>query len=276
MPALQLSGFADEISADPQEQLDTLKRNQIRHMELRGVWNTNVLDLSTSRIQQLRRMLDDAGVGVSAIGSPIGKVSIRSDLDTHFSRFQVAVERAHEFGTRYIRIFSFYHRDESAEQCRDAVIAQLARMTGYAAAEGVILLHENEKGIYGDVPERCRELMLAVDDPHLRTVFDPANFIQCGVDPARQAWPALSEYVAYFHIKDALAEQKRVVPAGQGDGEVEWILGQAVGSGFSGFLSLEPHLKADDPAYGGDGSHRFDTAANALREVLARLGVTAA
>ncbi len=273
MPAVKLSGFADEIAADPREQIATLQQNQIRYLELRGVWNTNVLDLKPDRIDEFRHMLDDAGIGVSAIGSPIGKVPIRSDLDAHFARFQVAVERACQFATAYVRVFSFYHPDESAEDCRSAVIEQFSRMTEYAAGAEVVLLHENEKGIFGDIPSRCHDLLTVIDHDHLRATFDPANFIQAGIDPATEAWPDLREYVACFHIKDALKRDKRVVPAGCGDGGLEPILAQAVAAGFRGFCSLEPHLKAEDPDYGGSGAERFSKAAGALRAVLAAAGI---
>ncbi|MBT4498157.1 MAG: sugar phosphate isomerase/epimerase [Gemmatimonadetes bacterium] len=276
MPKVQLSGFADEIGPDPREQIAVLRETGVRHLELRGVWGRNVLDLSPPDIGEFRRMLADAGIGVSAIGSPIGKVQIRSDLDAHFDRFQIAVERARQFDTPNIRIFSFYHEGASAADCRDAVLEQLERMTHYAARSGCILLHENEKDIYGDLPERCRDLMLSISHPNLRTTFDPANFIQSGANPREDAWPLVSQYVDYFHIKDAAASSGKVVPAGHGDGGLEWILGQALAAGFEGFLSLEPHLRPDDPLHGGTGSERFAKAVAALRRVLDRLDVQVA
>ena len=272
MRPVVLSGFADEISSDPGEQLATLKDTGLCHLELRGVGGRNVLDLSTQEIAEFRQQLDDAGIGVSAIGSPIGKVQVRSDMEAHYSRFLIAVERAHQFDSAYVRIFSFYHKDETADEVRAVVVEQLQRMVEHAEQEGVILVHENEKGIYGDVTERCVDLLQSADNPHLRAVFDAANFIQSGVEPST-AWPALKPFVDYFHIKDAVAESGRVVPAGHCDAELEAILGDAVKSGFCGFLSLEPHLKADDPEFGGSGPERFARAVAELRRLLDRLGV---
>ena len=254
-------------------QIATLVETGVKHVELRGVWGTNVLDLSAEQVRDFRAALDGAGIGVSAIGSPIGKVQIRSDLEAHFERFKVAAERAHQFGTDYIRVFSFFHKDESAADVRGEVLAQFERMVAWAEAEKLTLLHENESHIYGDVPERCLDLMRSVDHPRLRAIFDPSNFIQCGADPLGQAWPMLAEYVDYFHIKDALAENGKVVPAGLGDGGIAETLRQALDRGFTGFLSLEPHLKADDPVHGGSGAERFAKAAAALGAVLEGLGV---
>ena len=269
---VKLSGFADEIAADAKEQIATLKETGVQYLELRKVGGKGVLDLSPEEVAAFKGQLDEAGIGVSSIGSPIGKVQIRSDLEAHFARFETAVQRAQEFAAPYIRVFSFYHEDETADAVRAIVIEQMLRMVEHAEREGVILVHENEKGIYGDVTERCVDLLQSADNPHLRAAFDSANFIQSGVDPNTDAWPALKPFVDYFHIKDAVAESGRVVPAGHGDAELEAILDDALQSGFRGFLSLEPHLKANDPEFGGSGPERFAIAVTELRRLLDRLG----
>ena len=266
-----LTGFADEIAADGGEQIDGLLAASVRHVEVRGLGGSNILDLSDDETAAFRRRLEDAGITVSSVGSPIGKTPVRSDLEAHFARFLVALRRADQLGCRFVRVFSFRHEGEAAEQVRGVVIDQMRRMTAAAAEAGITLVHENESGIYGDVPERCADLIESVDDPHLRGLFDPANFVTCGCDPW-QAWERLAEHVIWFHVKDKVAASDRVVPAGHGDGEVESILGAALDRGFSGFLSIEPHLKADDPDYGGTGAERFAIATAALRQVLDRLG----
>ncbi|MDO5534617.1 MAG: TIM barrel protein, partial [Propionibacteriaceae bacterium] len=120
-------------------------------------------------------------------------------------------------------------------------LRQFAVFADIAEAEGVTLLHENEKGVYGDVPERCLDLVEA-SSGRVGLILDPANFVQCGVRPADEAWPALAEHTVYLHAKDALAASGRVVPVGEGD--AQWAaLASALGaSGWDGFVSLEPHL----------------------------------
>jgi sugar phosphate isomerase/epimerase len=275
MPSVQLTGFADEIDADPQIQIEVLLETGVKFIELRGVGGKGVLDLSADEVQVFKRDLDAAGIGVSAIGSPIGKVQVRSDLEAHFARFELALERARQFETNYVRIFSFFHKDEEATSCREEVMGMFRRMVDSAAAAGLTLLHENESHIYGDVPTRCVDLFETMNSPVLRAAFDPANFIQVGVDPLKEAWPLLAKYSDYFHIKDALASSRQVVPAGYGDGGIEEILRQAIDSGFAGFLSIEPHLKADDALHGGTGPERFAKAVTALRVMLDRVGVEA-
>lgn len=267
---VSITGFADEIAKEAEQQIKGLQSVQVSHIEIRGVDGTNVLDLEEGEIDSFRQQLGVAGIKVSSIGSPIGKVQIRSDLEAHFARFQVALQRADQFGCRFVRLFSFYHQDETPEQVRDIVVAQFQRMATAARDAGITLVHENEKGIYGDTPERCLDLLTAVDHPHLRAAFDAANFVQCG-SSSLAGWGLLAPHVDYFHIKDAIAESGRVVPAGLGDGEIEPILAAALTAGFSGFLSIEPHLAADDLDYGGGGVERFALATTALRAILHRL-----
>ena len=270
MPQVWLTGFADEIDPDPHKQVECLQNNGMAHIELRGVAGKNVLDLDGDEVASLRAALGRAGIAVSSIGSPIGKVDIESDLEAHFARFRLALERAVQFDAPFVRVFSFYHRDQTVADCRDRVLAQMRRMAEAAAGVDRVLLHENEKGIYGELPEACVDLVESVDSPYLRAAFDPANFVHAGVD-TRRAWEMLENHTVYFHVKDALSGG-RVVPAGQGDGHWPWLIERALKAGFEGFCSIEPHLKADDPEFGGDGAERFTHAVAALRRLLADAG----
>ena len=78
-----LSGFADEISPDPREQLATLATESITHLELRSAWSVSVADLTGAQLAEFRAMLADAGVAVSAIGSPIGKIPVGAPCSAH-------------------------------------------------------------------------------------------------------------------------------------------------------------------------------------------------
>src|SRR5439155_8326654 len=105
---IRLSAFADEISADLNEQIAAIRSENIHFIDLRGVWNTNVLDLTEQQVSEIKQRLDAQGIGVSAIASPIGKISIDAPFDQHLQRFQRAIALAQFFHTPFIRIFSFY------------------------------------------------------------------------------------------------------------------------------------------------------------------------
>jgi len=269
-----LSGFADEISPELDEQLAVLAAESISHLELRSVWSTNVADLGGSELASFRHALDDAGVAVSAIGSPIGKIEIEAPLGPELERMRRVADIATELGTRIVRVFSFFVPPGAPpERYRSEVIDRICALTQIAEDRGLILAHENEKEIYGDRPERCAELITAVGSPAFLATFDAANFVQCGVQPHTEAYGLLRPYLVYLQVKDALAATGEVVPAGQGDGQVRETLSALRDSGFEGYVSLEPHL-GQAGRYGGfSGPQGFRRAAQALKALLDELSI---
>ena len=266
-----LTGFADEISPDLNVQLDTLQALGIRYLEFRGVWDKNVLDLTADELATVKAELDRRGFKVSAIGSPIGKVSIDADFGQYRTRVQQAIDVALRMETPYVRVFSFYVND--LDQDREEVMQRMQSMVDMAAAAGVTLLHENEKGIYGELPERCLDLHRTVRGKHLRATFDPANFVVAGVRPFADGYPLLQPFIEYYHIKDAIRSEGRVVPAGEGNGQIRELMAAARATGFTGFLSLEPHLMVAGRGSGFSGPELFSTAVKALRAILDDLGI---
>jgi sugar phosphate isomerase/epimerase len=264
-----LSGFADEISPDPRIQLATLASESISHLELRSAWSVNVADFSGEQVAAFRAVLADAGVRVSAIGSPIGKVPVAAPLAPELERMRRVADIACELGTTIVRVFSFFiPASEPPRRHRDQVIDRMGALAEVAEERGLVLAHENEKEIYGDTPARCADLITTVGSPALRATFDPANFVQCGVRPFSDAYGPLRPYLVYLQVKDALAATGEVVPAGRGDGQLRETLGALRDSGFAGFMSLEPHL-AQAGRYGGfSGPGGFRQASRALKFLL--------
>jgi sugar phosphate isomerase/epimerase len=269
-----LSGFADEISPSLDEQLAVLAAESISHLELRSVWSTNVADLDDAELARFRRALGAAGVRVSAIGSPIGKIGLDAPLGPELDRLRRVADIAGELGTKTVRVFSFFMPPgEPPQRHRQQVIDRMRALASIAEDRGLVLAHENEKEIYGDRPERCADLIAAVGSPALRATFDAANFVQCGVRPHSEAYGLLRPYLVYVQVKDALAATGEVVPAGQGDGEVRETLSALGNDGFEGYLSLEPHLAAGGRHGGFSGPEGFRRAAGALKDLLGELSL---
>jgi 3-dehydroshikimate dehydratase len=260
---LRLAAFADEISPDLDVQIATCKTHGVTHVDLRGVAGRNVLDFDKSMRVEIKNKLADNGLGVASIGSPIGKVKLSEPFDPHFERFKIAVELAEFFDAPFIRIFSYY---EAFPHGREEVIRRLTKQVEYVQRYRPVLVHENEKDIYGERGTSCLDLHRNVDSPRLRAAFDFANFVQAGENPLDN-WPLLKPYTVQFHIKDALMGSGKVVPAGEGDGHVAEILKDACADGYHGFLSFEPHLAAAGQFSGFSGPTLFGVAVEALRKL---------
>jgi sugar phosphate isomerase/epimerase len=272
MPAtFLLSAFGDEIDDDLTRQLEVLASEGITALELRSAWGINVLDFSSDQLRQIRELLHERGFQISALGAPIGKSALSEPRAFEQERLERAIATAEYLDTRLIRIFSYYVPPEKLDDARSEVIERLGALVEQATRAGVTLLHENERGIYGEQATRCRDLLATINSPTLRMAFDPANFVQAGVRPMADAWPLLKTHAVHIHIKDAVFRDGSVRPAGQGDGAIPELLAALQRSAYNGYLTLEPHLSIAGPAGGYSGETGMRTAIQALKGLLTSL-----
>lgn len=286
MAQFYLSAFADEIDEQLSKQMEVLSQHQIKHIEMRGVNGKNVTELTLAEAKDVRKQLDDNGFSLSAVGSPIGKIEITDAFAPHLEVYRHTLDLAGILGTDQIRMFSFYMPKEAGDLApyRNEVMDRMGQFAELAKSHNITLLHENEKGIYGDTAVRCLDLFTTLNHPNLKGTFDPANYVQAQVDTL-QAFDLLQPYTTYMHIKDAMLATGEVVPAGMGDGNIKAILEKLVQQDYNGFLSLEPHLGSftgaaaleqddffDDMPEGGP--KLFAMASSALKTILNEMGAT--
>ncbi|SMQ66047.1 Sugar phosphate isomerase/epimerase [Bacillus sp. OV166] len=242
---LMISGFSDEISSDFDTQLEVVSNLGMHYLSLRGIDGKNIGDYTVDEIKDnVQPRLQKAGIGVSSIGSPIGKVFINDE--DGFAHQKVMLDTLCQISNllncKYIRIFSFYiPKGDNADQYRKEVVSKLKEYAAIAEKYNVILLHENEKDIFGDIGRRCHEILTEVGSPYFKGIFDFANFVQCGED-TQECYDLLKNEIVYIHIKDAVTSDSQNVVCGTGEGKIPELLKQFIQSGYKGFLTLEPHL----------------------------------
>ena len=242
MQNINIYAFADEASPMIDSQIEAMVRNGLNGLEIRNVDGTNVSEITIEKAKEVRKKLDESGLSVWSIGSPVGKTDIYGDFQKDIESFKHTLEIAHILNSHNMRIFSFFMpQDKALSEFKNEVIDRLGTFSEIAEGSGITLCHENEKGIYGDNAERCLDILKAL--PAIKSVFDPANFVQCGVDTLK-AWGMLESYIKYMHIKDAMPDGN-VVPAGFGVGNVKEIVGKYINKGGSVF-TIEPHLAVFD------------------------------
>jgi sugar phosphate isomerase/epimerase len=269
-----LSGFSDEIAQDFSEQCSVVAGLGLKYLELRSAWGTNVLDLDDDQLTLVQALLAEHGLQVSSIGSPIGKIGIEDDFGPHLDRMRHAADVARRLGAPYVRIFSFFiPAGADPDSYRDEVLRRMTALAEVAQDADLVLLHENEKEIYGDVPRRCLDVVTSVGSPHLRLAWDPANFVQVGVKPFTEGYADLRPHLEYVQIKDALFADSSVVVAGAGDGEVVETVRALRDDGFDGFFSLEPHLGSFDRVGGFSGAELWTSAWKAFTDILTAEGI---
>lgn len=243
MAKYRVSAFIDEYSDDLEEQISALKIYGIKYVELRHCNGKNVSDFDESDIFKIKKAFDDAGIKVSSIGSPIGKISIDGNIEEHLKLVEKIFVIANIFDAEYVRIFSFYiPKGHTASEYRNEVFSAMKKIVDLAEQCNVVLCHENEAGIYGESPENCLDLINAFDGK-LKCVFDMGNFVLDGYEPYPYAYNMLKNKIAYFHIKDALYEGA-IVPAGKGEASIKKILSEFdENTREDVFVTIEPHLQ---------------------------------
>ena len=277
-----LSAFADEAGTSLEEQIAALKRNDIGYIEPRNINGKPILTLTDDELAEVKEKLDENGIKVNSLGSPIGKYPITEPFEKHLEDFRRAIEVCKILNTDKMRMFSFFVKQEDLSKYRNEVLKRLNVMTSIAKENGIMLCHENESEIYGQNPEEMLDLMTNVDG--LYGIFDPANYRMNNCDVIKGIKATLVN-LAYLHIKDAIYESQIIVPAGDGEGKIDEVL-DMVNSATDDvvYLTLEPHLFLFD-AYKLIDSHElkgkytfknnsesFDFAANALKALLTKCG----
>lgn len=271
---MRISAFGDEAAVDFEEQLQLLQSLDISLIDIRAAWGVNCSQFTEDHVARIKRLCEQYGIAAACMGSPIGKSPIADPIAIECERLKRIGDSARQLGTRNIRLFSFYPEGEPDDTALQLSVDRLGALTQIAAEADLQLLLENEKGVVGDVPARCLQIMQAIDSPHFRFIWDPANFVQCGAAAqVDQWWDALSPHIGYIHIKDARLADGSVTVAGGGDGQLPQLLARLRDSGYVGVLSLEPHLLEARHSSGFSGAEGMTLAVGALRELMTAAGI---
>ncbi len=273
----KLSAFADEVTNDFRGQVEYLVKEGVGYIEPRFMNKKNLMDLSKAELKEVRKMLRDHGLKVSAIGSPIGKVKLNEPFEPHLEKFKHAIELAAFLDTPFIRVFSYYAPEgENIDDYRNEVMDRMAAKVDLLRDVDVTMVHENEAHIYGHTAEHCVEMVQTVDSPKLRLAYDPANFVwgEKITNNVEVCWPIMKPYVVHIHIKDWKLGATEVgsIP-GEGDGQIKELLAELAAMNYDGCLTMEPHLQQGGQFGGLTGPDLFTRAIAVVRELAAEVGL---
>ncbi|MBW7988463.1 MAG: sugar phosphate isomerase/epimerase [Planctomycetes bacterium] len=273
----KLSAFADEVTDSFLEQVKYLAGEKVGYIEPRFVDKKNLMDLTKNELNEVKNMIQDHGLKVSAIGSPIGKVKLDEPFEPHLDKFKHAVELAMFLETPFIRMFSYYAPEgKNIDDYREQVMERMAAKVEVLSDVNVTMVHENEAHIYGHTAENCVDIVKTINSPKLRLVYDPANFVwgEKKLDNVESCWPLMKDYVVHIHIKDWKLGAKDVgsIP-GEGDGQIKELLAELAAMNYDDCLTMEPHLQSGGQFGGSTGPELFSRAIAAVRELSAEVGL---
>ncbi len=281
----QLSAFADEASPSTTDQILALQTGGIKWIDPRTVDGHNITELPLETATEVAKAYAAADIRVNMFGSPIGKTDIADPIELEIQRLEHLARLKDIFDCNRVRIFSFYNaQDQSKEQFETIALDKLKQLIDAAKTLGLVLYHENETDVFGDHPDDVLEIAELRGD-QFKLIYDFANYLRTGADPV-DTWEELAPYTDAFHFKDQ-CEDGQHVPIGFGDTAARAILKDAVRRGWSGPVTVEPHLTHSEAVLvtnvSGSGDTRmadlppaetFNVACQAARELIEDLGVT--
>ena len=246
-----LTGIADEASPQLEGQIRAHRELGWNTLELRLIGETNICQIDDAGFDQVRRALEEAGMGAICLASPIANWSrpISADFSADVADLRRSIPRMQALGTRFIRVMSYPNDGQPEGSWRRESIRRMKELARIADDGGVVLLHENCSGWGAATAENQRILLQEVASPALQIVFDTGNPVLEGHRP-EETWDfyrTARPYMQHIHIKDCrrLADGTlEYTMPGEGDCLVRAILAEALASGYDGAFSIEPHISA--------------------------------
>jgi sugar phosphate isomerase/epimerase len=258
----QLSVITDEISQDFGHAVEVAaKEFGVGLVELRGLWNKNIVNLEAKEVAEARRLLAKYGLRVTDIASPLFKVDwpgaplskYSPQGDSYQASFSFAqqdevLERstamARQFGTNKVRLFDFWRlRDQ--KPYRQGMDEKLREFSGKAEKNNIVLILENEYECNTATGPESRRTLDAVPNKNFFLNWDPGNAARLG-DPAFPEGYALlpKDRIGHMHLKDV----KRTADGGfdwecMGRGIIDYAaqFRAMIEDGYRGTMSLETH-----------------------------------
>ncbi|WP_231640842.1 sugar phosphate isomerase/epimerase [Nocardiopsis sp. NRRL B-16309] len=258
-----LAGIGDEAAPDLGGQLAALARLRWNHLELRTVDGVPVALMDDASFARAAERIDAAGVTVVCVAAKIGDWSrpVTGDFSADLVELDVLARRCGLLGTRLVRVMSYASGGLPGPEWGRRARARLRELALRAEDAGLVLAHENCTGWAGESADRMLDLVTGIDSPALRLLFDTGNGVAHGY-PGPPMLRALIDHVAHVHVKDAVTGRDGTVGyvlPGTGEAGVPEVLEQLAEHGYTGALSMEPHLHlrphaADDRGSGDHGS----------------------
>jgi L-ribulose-5-phosphate 3-epimerase len=260
-PKLELAAITDEFSPQLETALDAMNEIGMSGVELRVLWDKNIIDLTDDEIDRAMQLIRAKGMHVLSIASPLLKCVLPNapQVDTRFQQdifnsrhtfddqprlMRRAVAIAHKTGAGLIRVFSYW-RTVDPPQCVPAVADTLGRLAEEGRKEGLIIGLENEHACNIATSAESADILSKVEHPNLKLVWDPANALCAGEgSPFPQGYRRLPPgRIAHVHAKDCHVEGHKPIWGPLGTRHVDWKgqIAALLADGYRGAVSLETH-----------------------------------
>jgi sugar phosphate isomerase/epimerase len=231
-------------------------------IELRGMWNKNLLKLDAKEIGEARRILERNRLRVTDIASPLFKVDWKGAPQSKFSPkrdtfnadftfdqqdevLERCIELAKAFRTDRIRCFDFWRLDDQAP-FRPAINQKLIDAARTVGKKGLVLVLENEMTCNTATGAEAAKLLSEIRSPNFMVNWDPGNAVAYGETAYPDGYNLLPKNrIGHCHCKDVAKKNEGSGHewAAMGRGVIDWV-GQFQAlkrDGYRHAVSLETH-----------------------------------
>ncbi|HBT63928.1 MAG TPA: hypothetical protein DEB10_04615 [Ruminococcaceae bacterium] len=248
---LRLGIISDETGhRNPRELFEYGVSRDIRCFELRYLYGKRVPNLSDDEMIELKSLIRDRGVSISAISPGLFKCSLydtamEEHTGTLLSR---SLDFAEEFEVYKLIIFGVQRSHSDRPEDKERVLHILGEAAHAASKRGITICMENEPGWWADTPQNVYDILKNLESAGLWLNWDPGNLFVTGVSDYKPGYEMLKRFIRHVHAKDAVflsntAEKYKHVPLGQGSVRWDKQLADLVKDGYCGDISIETHCE---------------------------------
>lgn len=285
---LKLGIFSDEISQDFEYALEVIKELEVGYVELRSMWDKNLIDLSFSELKKVGDLVKKSNLEVCAIASPVFKCYLKDKKtkkapgNTHLAQeksytehlkiLEHSFELAKMFGTNIVRVFSFWRKGNLTEEILEEIVQRFKTPVRRAQEENVILALENEHDCFIGSGKESQRFLESISSKNVGLIWDPGNAYFLGEVPYPDGYELIKDRIVHVHIKDAGKDKKGKpiwLPVGKGEIDFRGQLLALKEDNFQGVISLETHYIPE----GGSTEDGTKESFAGLSSILQSLGV---
>ncbi len=245
----KLSVITDEVSQDLKVVASFAKKFGLDGVEIRTLWGKSPQNLLED-VGEIKRILSEHGLKVSAIASPFFKADIDNEREynEHIDILRNCIKLAKELDTRIIRVFTFWRKGK-LEDYLDQIIEKYQKPIEIAEKEDVILGVENEPSTFAGNGRELATFLSSIKSKNVKAIWDPGNdiFDPSGEIPYPDGYNYVKKWVIHVHLKDGVRKgedgKPDVVPFGEGDVAYKEQFKALKEDGYDGYLSLETHWR---------------------------------
>ena len=248
---MYLTGFADEVSSNIEDQIRVTKELGWNAIEARSIGDLNIHDISDADFENVCKVLIDNEILINCFGSTIANWSkkISDPFEISLQEVERTISRMQCLNVKLVRIMS-YARCPGSEQYAEERFRRLKVICDKFLDAGITPLHENCMN-YGGM-SWMHTLELIKNIPGLRLVFDTGNPViskdyskkEDRKQDSLEFFKKIHEHVEHIHIKDAFLDKDKecFVFPGEGDAKILDILKELKHMNYKGGISIEPHM----------------------------------